>query len=87
MADKFESYASGLSSPGSGAAAITPSDTVDLPVSARAVYIGSSGNVAVITVGGDEVTFVNTAAGSTLPVRVARVKATGTTSTNLVAIY
>ena len=87
MTDKFKSYSSSLSSPGANAAAITPSDSVDLPISARAVYVGSSGNASVVTVGGDTVMFANLANGSILPVRVIRVNATGTTASDLVAIY
>ena len=69
------------------AAAITPSDSVALTVFPRAIYIGGAGNVSVLTLGGDTTTFPGLAAGSILPVRVTRVNATGTTATNLVAIW
>ena len=71
--------------PGS-AGAITPSDTSNLPTPS-VVYVGTSGNVAVTTPQGDEVTFVNIASGSVIPVQVLQVRATGTTATNLVRIY
>ena len=71
--------------PGS-AGVITPSDSVDLPTPS-VVYVGTSGNVAVTTPQGDQVTFVNIPSGSVLPVQVLRVRATGTTASNLVRIY
>jgi hypothetical protein len=71
--------------PGS-AGAITPSDTLNLPTPS-VVYVGTSGNVAVTTPQGDQVTFVNISSGSVIPVQVLQVRATGTTATNLVRIY
>lgn len=69
------------------AAAVTKNDSTDLTVTARALYIGGAGDVAVITAGGSTVTFVGLAAGSVLPVRVKRVKSTGTTATSIVALW
>ena len=62
------------------------SDVNDLP-NPSVIYVGVTGNVAVITAQGDTVTFVGVPAGSTVPVQVTRVLATGTTATSLVAIY
>jgi len=87
MTDKFATYTPGLTGPADNAFAVTPSDSENLEFVARAVYVGTDGNVAVITSGGDEVTFQNLNQGSILPVRVSRVLATGTTATGLVAIY
>lgn len=83
----FEKYRSGLSDPAEHAAAITPDDATDLATPARAIRVGGSGDVVVVTTGGDEVTITGTAAGEILPVRVARVKATGTTATGLLALW
>lgn len=69
-----------------GAVTITPSNTVDL-ANPSVVYVGSTGNVRVLTAQGDDVTFVNVPAGAVLPVQVIRVYATSTTATNLVGIY
>jgi hypothetical protein len=78
------------------AAAVTPSNTTDIPsVSAQdgkgnngcVLYIGGSGNLAVITVGGDTVTFNSVIAGTFIPVQVLRVLATGTTATNILALW
>ena len=51
------------------------------------LYVGGGGNLKVLTVGGDEVTFVNIQDGSFIPIQVLRVYATGTTATNIVAIW
>ena len=78
------------------AAAVTPSDTVNIPsVSSQdgsgnngcVLYVGGAGNVRVLTVGGDDVTFVGLAAGQFIPVQVKRVYATSTTATNIVALW
>ena len=87
MADPFEFNARTLDSPARHAFAVTPSDSVSFTTSCRALYIGNAGNVALVTVGGDEVTFVGLAAGSILPVATSRVDATGTTATNIVALW
>lgn len=81
-------------SPAQRAVAITPSDSVDIvftpalqaSLSVRALFVGGAGNVAVITSGGDTVTFTGVAAGSILPVRCARVLLSGTTATAIVAL-
>lgn len=69
------------------AAAITPSDANDLAVPARGVYVGVAGNVAIVTITNEVVTFVGALAGSIIPVRTKRVNATNTTATNLVALW
>mgnify|MGYP000423270161 CR=1 FL=1 len=78
----------GYTAPAIGAAAVTPSDSADLPRIARALYIGVSGNVSVICEdGGAAVTFSNLSAGQILPLRVKRVRSTSTTATSIVALY
>lgn len=85
MSDAFALHQSGLTSPASRAAAVTPNDAADLVVHARSLWVGGFGNVAVVTVGGDTVTF--TGVSGLLPVRVKRVLATGTTATGIVAVW
>jgi hypothetical protein len=87
MADNFEKYTSGLDSPARSAIAITPNDGADLANATRALYVGGAGNIAVVTVGENTVTFNAVPAGMILPVRVKRVLATGTTAENIVALW
>jgi hypothetical protein len=86
MQDHFKNHASGLDSPARNAAPVTPDDGSDLPVAARSLYVGAAGDVRITTVGGDMVTFTGVPAGI-LPVRAARVHATGTTAAGIVAIW
>jgi hypothetical protein len=76
------------------AAAVTPSDTVNIPSvnggtreEGPVLYIGGSGNIRVLTEGGDDVIFYGVMAGTFLPVHVVRVFATSTTATNIVALW
>ena len=78
------------------AAAVTPSDTVNIPNVATedgsgnngcVLYVGGAGTLKVTTVGGDEVTFVGVTAGSFIPVQVLQVFATGTSATNIIALW
>jgi hypothetical protein len=80
----------------SRAAAVTPSDTVDIPsVSTQdgtgnngcVLYVGVGGDVKVTTAGGDTVVFTGLLAGMFVPVQVLRVWATDTTATDIVALW
>ena len=75
------------SAPALYAGAVTASDSVNLTSIARALYVGTSGNVSAVMPDGDVVLFSNVQAGQILPVRVARVNATNTTASNIVALY
>lgn len=68
------------------AAAVTPSDTNNFDT-ASVVFIGSGGNVRVLTAQGTDVTFVGVLAGGVIPVQVIRVYSTNTTATNIVRIF
>lgn len=76
-----------LDSPADHAAAITPNDSTDLAKSTRSIWVGGAGNVELVTVSGETVTFSGAAAGSIIPIRAQRVRATGTTATNLVGMW
>ena len=75
------------STPAEDAGAVTPSDSTNLTSIARSLYVGTAGNVTLLTVGQNVVTFSNVQSGTILPVRVIRVNATSTTATNIVALY
>lgn len=68
-------------------AAVTPHDTNDIFVNGetRWVWVGGAGNVSVVTHTGQTVAFTGVTAGTLLPIRVRRVRSTGTTATNMVA--
>ncbi len=78
------------------AAAVTPSNTVNIPsVSTQdgsgnngcVLYIGGAGNIRVTTAGGDDVIFYGILAGSFLPVQVIKVWSSDTSATNIVALW
>ena len=75
------------------AAAVTPSNTVDIPSvtggtnNGCVLYVGGAGDLTVDTVGGYAVTFVAVPAGSFIPVQVTRVYASGTSATSIVALW
>lgn len=87
MADFFANHSSTLDSPASRAFAIVPDDNNDLAVTPRAIYTGRGGSMVVILLDDvTEVTFAALPAGTTLPLRARRVKANGTTATDLVGL-
>lgn len=65
--------------------AVTPSDTVDLVYMSRALYVGTAGDISVIDYFGATVLLKNVPVG-VLPVCVQRVRATGTTASNIVGL-
>lgn len=85
MTDTFAGYSTGIDSPATQAAAVTPNDAADLTVASRALYVGTAGNLAVVTVGGSTVTLVGISGW--VPIRVARVLATGTTASDIVVLW
>jgi hypothetical protein len=72
--------------PAARAAAITPSDTVNLKATTRGIYVGGAGDVVAI-IGGVAVTFTAVPAGSVLPIAATRINSTATTATALVALW
>ena len=51
------------------------------------LYIGISGNIRVLTHGGDDVVFANVLGGTFLPVQILKVFATNTTASNIIALW
>lgn len=81
----FNDYARGPEGVALSLVSITPSDANDLVNIVRAIYVGTPGDVCVIDSAGNTVTFKNVYDGQSISgFAVARVKATGTTATNLV---
>lgn len=72
--------------------AVTPHNTNDFTYVFRSLYVGTGGDVVVVTLGNDlvassAVTFTAVPSGTILPVCGVRVNATGTTASNIVAIF
>ncbi|WP_375599371.1 hypothetical protein [Devosia sp. Naph2] len=85
--DTFAGRDSGVDAPVGSGAAVAPNDDTDLTIVTRAVYVGGSGNLAVIMQSGAELTFENVSDGQLLPIRVSRIKSTGTTATSIVGLW
>jgi hypothetical protein len=85
--DHHQNQQEGLTSPFNDAAEVTPSDSTDLSNTTRAIYVGSQGSLKVRMAGsGNDVTFVLDK-HSLLEIRVTRVLATGTSASNIVALW
>jgi hypothetical protein len=77
-----------LSDPAKSFAAITPDDVTNFPGGiARTIYVGGSGDVAVVGADDVAVVFVGAQGGGELNVICKRINATGTTATDLVALF
>ncbi|PYE82228.1 spike base protein, RCAP_Rcc01079 family [Pseudoroseicyclus aestuarii] len=80
--DPFRNHATSLHGPASSLEIVVPDDDTDLPRIPRALCVGESGWVSVVTASG-ETGDVFIAAGVPFPLRVRRVRASGTTATGL----
>jgi hypothetical protein len=76
--------------------AVTPSNTANIAYVGGdgntnywpcVLYVGTGGSVKVLTEANDEITFANVPNGTFLPVQVVRVFSTGTTASNIVALW
>lgn len=87
MPDPFASHQKGLQAPADSCSAVTPANS-DLANVTRALYVGGAGDLSLILANDSAaVTFVGVPAGTVLPVRAKQVRSTGTTATNIVALY
>lgn len=81
------------------AASVSPSDTTNIPNvatqagdpvdsnSACVLYVGTGGDIKVKSAGGDDVTFTNIPNGTFMPMQVVRVFSTGTTASDILALW
>lgn len=53
----------------------------------RAIYVGTAGNISAELASGTQVTFTAVPAGMILPLRLRKIRATGTTAQNIVALW
>lgn len=86
MADTFDGFRGGLQSPMTDGVAVTPSDSTVLTTT-RAIFVGGAGNLSVVTSAGTTLTLTGVIAGSWLPIRATKVRSTGTTATNIAALW
>lgn len=86
MADTFDGFRGGLTAPMTDGVAVTTSDSTVLTTT-RALFVGGAGNLSVVMSSGTTVTLTGVIAGSWIPLRVTKVKATGTTATNIAAFW
>lgn len=82
MIDTFHTHSTSLTSPPSSATIVQPSDVQDLTHASRAIHVGTAGDLRVLTLDGQEVTY--RALQGTKVLRVRRIFATGTTASDIV---
>ncbi len=77
-----------LLNPSGNFAAVTKSDSTTY-AGARALWVGTTGDVAVIPAiaGGSAVTFTAVQGGTLLPIMVSKVMSTNTTASNMVILF
>ena len=72
--------------PAGHAFAVTPHDSTDFAREVEGLYVGTTGDVAVVLPSNVAITFVGVPAGAILPVRCIRVNDTNTTADDIVAL-
>ena len=87
--DAYRTLAPAPGAPARRAEAVTPSDTTDLTTYAKALYVGGGGDIRLLPIGAEDseaVTLKSHAVGY-VAVQARRILATGTTATQIVALY
>ena len=85
--DRYEDHFPSLVSPATDGANVAPSDDADLAQVTRALYVGRGGDLSLRLASGGEVALAGVPGGALLPLRAARVLATGTTAGGIVALW
>lgn len=90
MSDSFSNFGDAPDFQARRALAVTPSDSNNLSVIPKALWISGAGTLSVIAVddgdAGTPVALGSLSVGTLVPLRVRRVRATGTTAT-VIALY
>ncbi|HEY6965061.1 MAG TPA: hypothetical protein VI407_07575 [Erythrobacter sp.] len=85
--DPHNNSTDSLIAPAKKAFVIIPNDSDELPVSAKAIYVGTGGNIVLRPLDNDaDVRLANVGDGAILPIRVAAVRLTGTTAADIVGL-
>ena len=88
MADQFSNHADQVSAPATRAVAVVPHDTNALADIPKALFVGTGGHIAMRGVNGSaDQSWKNVPSGSVLPFRAQYVRASGTTATDILALY
>jgi hypothetical protein len=85
MSNPFDNRSASLAGPANEILPVTPSDSVNLPIVALALYVQTGGTLSIVTEAEATRTVV-VADFSILPVAVRRVNQTGTTATGIHAM-
>ena len=85
--DIYKDYPSTLTAPVREAEAVTSGVDTTFAQVPRALYVGGAGDLRVEMLGGQTVTFAAVPGGTLLPLRAARVLASGTTATWVVGLW
>lgn len=85
--DTFDSFTPDLVSPARSGTDVAPNDGADLPSLPRAIWIGGGGSLSMLMADGGTVTLAGVPGGALLPLRPRRIRATGTSATNIVALW
>lgn len=85
--DNFQTSSDSVIAPAQFCFDVTPSDSGELQLVTKAIYVGEGGDVTLRPVDNtSEVTFRNVPSGAILDVRVAAVLATGTSASQIVGL-
>lgn len=74
-----------IAGPAEKVSAVTPSDST--LVNCKGLYIGGTGNVAVVPIGGGSAVTFNAVPVGFFPVACQKVMSTNTTATNIIALF
>lgn len=88
MADNFATLGDTPGAPATASVAITPHDSNPLSTIPKALFVGTGGTITMRGANGaaDHI-WKNVANGTVLPFRAQYVRATGTTATDMLALY
>jgi hypothetical protein len=89
MADNFRTHETNLESPARNAYLVSPNDSVDLPITTRALMVNNPGDVKVEFARDIEgaAVVLKLAASTVYPFCIRRIWANGTTATQITALY
>lgn len=90
--NKAKDFAPVYQTPAGNATGVTPGDAMlsaaGAQIFSRGIYVGGAGHINVVMeLNSATVQFASVQGGSLLPIRISRVQSSGTTATNIVAVW